>query len=385
MYSKPFRVLFVSTTLAYGGAETQVIRLAIRLKKRGWDVRVVSMMRPKAYVDELEAAGIHVSSLGIARKIPDPRPILRLVRIIRSWQPDVVHSHMVHANLLARIVRPLAPANVLICTAHNTNEGGRFREFLYRLTDPFCDLTTQVSQAGMQRYVRISAVPRHRIRYIPNGVDTIRFQPDLENRSSIREGLGLQNAFLWLAVGRFGKDYINMLQAFAYVVRELPDTILILVGDGRLRPAMEELAQKLSQKDRVKFLGTGQDVPRLMKAADGYVMSSAWEGMPVVLLEAAATGLPVVATDVGGNSEIVKDGETGFLVPSKNSEALAGAMIRLMGLSEGERGRMSEAGRRHIQDNYSLDRITDMWENLYRKFLAKKGIDENFHGAEHVR
>ncbi|MFZ3133239.1 glycosyltransferase [Methanothrix sp.] len=380
------RLLFLITSLAYGGAETQLVRLAIQLKKRGWDVLVVTMMQPKAYADELEAAGICVASLGIARKIPDPRPILHLVRLIRSWQPDVIHSHMVHANLLARIVRPLAPVNILICTAHNTNEGGRFREFLYRLTDPFCDLTTQVSEAGMERYVRVRAVPRREIRYIPNGVDTIRFRPDLENRSIIRRELGLKNNFLWLSVGRFDiqKDYPNILQALTFVVRKLPDAILAIVGDGPLRPAMEELAGNLGLRDSTMFLGTGRDVPGLMNAADGYVMSSAWEGMPVVLLEAAATELPIVATDVGGNREVVQDGKTGFLVPPKNPEALAGAMLRLMNLPEDERTQMGKAGRHYIQANYSLDRITDIWENLYGEFLAKKRIDDNIHGAEHV-
>lgn len=379
MCSKPVRVLFVSTTLAYGGAETQVMRLAIRLKKRGWDVRVISMMQPKAYVEELEAAGIYVASLGITRKLPDPRPILHLVRLIRSWQPDIVHSHMVHANLLARLVRPFAPVKVLTCTAHNTNEGGRFREFLYRLTDPFCDLTTQVSQTGMERYVRISAVPRHKIRYIPNGVDTIRFHPDLENKSSLRRELELQNTFSWLAIGRFeiAKDYSNMLRAFAHVASEITDTILIIVGDGSQRPAMEELAESLGQKERVRFLSSGQDVSRLMKAADGYVMSSAWEGMPLVLLEAGATGLPIVATDVGGNREVVQDGETGFLVPSKNPEALSHAMIRLMSLSEVERRIMGEAGRKYIEANYSLDKVADIWEALYRELLLRKGFMRN--------
>jgi glycosyltransferase involved in cell wall biosynthesis len=129
------RILFVLTGLAYGGAETQLVRLAIRLKLRGWEVAVASLMPPKAYVEDLEAAGIPVFSLNIRRKLPDPRPVLRLARIIRKWQPDVVHSHMVHANLLARIVRFLAPIPVLICSARSIDEGGRFREILYRLTD----------------------------------------------------------------------------------------------------------------------------------------------------------------------------------------------------------------------------------------------------------
>ena len=373
-------LLFLITGLAYGGAETQVVRLATRLKERGWEVRIISMTPPKAYVEELEAAGIPVASLGIRHKLPDPRPILRLVQLIRTWQPNVVHSHMVHANLLARLVRPLAPVPTLICTAHNIDEGGRFREFLYRLTDLLCDLTTQVSQAGLECYVRVGAVPRGKIRYIPNGVDTGRFRPDLETRSRLRRELGLQNAFIWLAVGRFDvqKDYPNMFHAFARVAQERSEARLIIVGKGPLRPAMEEIVQTLGVKDLVGFLGTGRDVPGLMNAADGYVMASAWEGMPIVLLEASSTGLPIVATDVGGNCDVIRDGETGFLVPPKNPEVLAGAMVRLMDLSEGERRRMKEAGRRYIEASYSLDRVVDMWETLYHELIsANKDIDDN--------
>ncbi len=370
------KVLFLTTSLAYGGAPTQLVQLVMRLKTRGWEVRVVSLTPPRAYVNELETAGIRVFSLGIRRKLPDPRPILKLAQLIRTWRPCVVHSHMVHANLLARIVRLLVPIPVLICTAHSINEGGRLREIFYRLTDPLCDLTTQVSQAGLERYVRVGAVPRHKIRYIPNGVDTERFMPDPEAYIALRKELGLGDFFVWLAVGRFypQKDYPNMLRAFAQVVRENPKTLLLIAGDGPLRESMENMAQGLGIERHVKFLGIRRDIPRLMNAADAYAMSSSWEGMPMVLLEASATGLPIVATDVGGNREVVLDGVTGFLVPPKDSEALAQAMLRLMTLPRDVRGHMGERARQYIEKKFSIERIIDRWEELYRELLQKKGL-----------
>jgi glycosyltransferase involved in cell wall biosynthesis len=366
------RILFLLTSLVYGGAETQVVYLATRFKSRGWEVSVVSLMPPKAYVEDLEAAGIPVFSLNIRRKLPDPRPVLRLARIIRKWQPDVVHSHMVHANLLARIVRPLAPFPVLVCTAHSIDEGGRLREVLYRLTDPFCDLTTQVSQAGLERYVHVGAVPRHKICYIPNGVDTERFKPNLEDRLKVRKELGVEG-FVWLAVGRFDppKDYPNMLQAFARVVHKHLNTMLLIAGDGPLRKTMENMTRELGVEKHVKFLGIRRDIPQLMNAADAYVMSSEWEGMPMVLLEASACGLPIVATNVGGNAEIVLDGQTGFLVPPKSPEALSQAMLRMMDLPEEVREKMGEQARKHIESNFSLDRIVDCWEALYYELLNR--------------
>jgi len=370
------RLIFLVTGLAYGGAETQVVQLAKGLKSRGWDVKVVSVTCPRAYVEELQRQGIPVASLGITAKVPDPRPLVRLYRLVRCWRPQIVHAHMVHANLLARIVRPLAPIPVLICTAHNIDEGGRLREILYRLTDPLCDLTTQVSRAGLDRYVRIGAVPARKIRFIPNGIDTARFRPDAETRHVLRQELGVADTFLWLAVGRFDpqKDYPNLLRALAQVARESPEAVLLIAGDGPLRPAMEDLARKMGLGERLRFLGIRRDVPALMNAADAYVMSSAWEGMPMVLLEASATGLPIVATDVGGNREVVLHNKTGFLVPPKDSHALAQAMLRLMDMPEEERQAMGKAAREHIEANFSLDQVVARWEALYRELLAKKGI-----------
>jgi glycosyltransferase involved in cell wall biosynthesis len=373
-------VCFMATSLGCGGAEAQLVSLATRLKKHGWRVLVVSLIPlkaceklEKAHVDELEAGGIAVTSLGIRLKLPDPRPIFRLTRLIHTWRPDILHSHMVHANLLARLVRPIVPLPVLICTAHNTYEGGRLRELLYRLTDPLCDLTTQVSRAGLERYVQIEAVPEHKIRYIANGLDTEHFYPNSGIRNRFRREAGLEDHFVWLAVGRIdvAKDYPNMLRAFAWVSRVRPEARLLIVGDGPLRREMEELGQKLDLKDRVQFQGIVDDVAQLMKAADGYVISSAWEGLPMVLLEASATGLPIVATDVGGNREVVQDGRSGILVPPKDSESLADAMISLMALSPEERERIGIIGRQYIEAQYSLDRVVDTWESLYRELLDK--------------
>ncbi|MDH7578548.1 MAG: glycosyltransferase [Bacillota bacterium] len=369
------KLLFASTGLAYGGAETQLVRLATRLKTRGWEVKIVSMLPPAAYIEELKAAGIPVESLGMRRGVPDPRALFRLGRILRHEWPQVVHSHMVHANLLARLARVLAPIPVLVCTAHNINEGGRCRELAYRLTDFLCDLTTQVSRAGLERYVRVGAVPEGKICFIPNGVDTERFSPAPEARARLWRELGLNNAFAWLAVGRFEfqKDYPTMLRAFASVAEKHKNAILLVAGQGPQRKEMEHLAKELGIGERVRFLGVRRDIPELMNAADAYVMSSLWEGMPMVLLEAGAVGLPVVATDVGGNREVVRDGGSGLLVPPGNPQILARAMLRMMELPAAERRKMGERGREHVVAHYSLEKVVDQWEALYRELLAKKG------------
>jgi len=228
----------------------------------------------------------------------------------------------------------------------------------------------------LERYVQIGAVPCHKVIHIPNGIDTEIFKPDLEARTRLRKELGIEDKFVWLAVGRFeeAKDYPNMLNAFAKVVLERNDSVLLIAGQGSLKGKAKHLVDDLNITTHVYFLGVRKDIPALMNAADAYVMSSSWEGMPLVLLEASSVGLPIVTTDVGGNREVVIDGKSGFLVPPKNSEALAQAMLKMMGLDEDIRKEMGNYGRRYIKENCDLERIVDQWESLYLELLKSKGL-----------
>lgn len=368
---RPKRVMFVITGLDYGGAETQVVNLAIRLRARGWEVSIVSMLSPEAYAQELESAQIPLWTLNMHRGVANPLALLRAAALIRKWRPQIVHSHMVHANLFARVVRLAGWFPVQISTAHSTDEGGRVRELVYRLTDPLCDLTTNVSNAAVERYIRVGAVPKRKIRFMPNGVDAGKFAPNSVARAKKRGELGLSSQFVWLAVGRFDpvKDHETMIRAFSLADAKFPGISLLLAGQGPLESAAKELALGLTESGRVRFLGVRQDVADLMAAADGYLMSSRWEGMPMVLLEAQSAGLPVVATDVGGNKEVVLNGRTGFLVPPGDAAALAASMEKTMSLSAKERELMGQVARRHVEECFGMDRVVDLWEDLYERLL----------------
>ncbi len=369
------RVLILSTSMGMGGADQQILSVTEALRARGWDARIVSMTALGPMGLQARRLGIPTDSLEMPRGVPDPRGVMRLAALIRSWKPDILHSQLAHANLLARLLRPLVPVPVLISTIHSTYDGGRFRLLSYRLTDRLADYTTIISEASAQRYLAAGAVPRDRLRVIPNGVDTGRFRPLPEVRAGLRRELGLGETFDWLAVGRFepAKDYPTMLAAFARVLARRPDSVLLLVGRGSLQQETEELARSLGLGDQVRFLGVRGDIPELMSAADGYILSSAWEGMPIVLLEAGAAGIPIVATAVGGTGEVVLDGETGFLAPPRDPAALGDAMLRLASLSPEERRRLGLRGRGHIEAHYALPRIVDLWEQMYRELLLRKG------------
>ncbi len=373
----PKSITFIITTLVYGGAQTQVLALMKLLKDRGWQPSIISMIEPEAFTEELAEMGIPVASLDMGRGSADPRALLKLRRILNEWQPSIIHSHMVHANLLARIARVFTKMPILISTAHNINEGGRIREIGYRLTDPLCDLTTNVSQAAVDRYVDIGAAPKNKIELMVNGLDASRFTGFSEtDRKAKRAELGLGDAFTWLAVGRYDveKDYPNLISAFKQVQKS-QDSKLLIVGHGPIN--IMELAKEHGVENQVQDLGIRKDIPALMNAVDAYVMSSAWEGLPMVLLEAAASSLPIVTTNVGGNAEIVQHNQTGYVVPHANADALAKAMLELENLSPEQRQSFGLAGRSFVQENYDLEKIVSQWEDIYNSYLDKKSLLQN--------
>ncbi len=374
------RIFILSTSMGMGGADQQILILARAMRARGHDVRVVALTPLGPMGLEAQREGIPTESVELRRNARDLPRIVRLVRMIREWRPDILHTHMVHANLFGRAVRLLAPVGALVSTIHSISDGGRLRMAGYRLTNNLADRVTIISRLAADRYVKIGAVPASRLEVIPNTVDLNRFKPSAEARAAIRKELGIGNEFLWLAVGRFqpAKDYPTMVAGFARLARGSRSR-LILVGQGPLRGEVEALLEKEGVQDRVQFLGVRRDVPDLMSGADGYVLSSAWEGMPVVLLEAAAVGLPVVATRVGGVAEVVEHGVTGSLVPPGDPAALASAMQEIEALAPDKRTAMGARGRGLVEERFSTDSVMGMWERLYSSLLPAPSAGTDGH------
>jgi glycosyltransferase involved in cell wall biosynthesis len=165
-----------------------------------------------------------------------------------------------------------------------------------------------------------------------------------------------------------------MIRAFARVSAEAPRSLLLLAGAGPLEGELKDLAKGMGIGSRVRFLGSRSDIPALLNAADASVLSSTYEALPMALLEAAASGLPVVTTDVGGTSDIVIHGVTGLLAPPANPEAIANAMLRLASLPADSRARMGEHARRHVASRFGLNEVAGQWESLYQEMLAKKEV-----------
>jgi glycosyltransferase involved in cell wall biosynthesis len=214
-------------------------------------------------------------------------------------------------------------------------------------------------------------VTRDRLAVIPNGVDTRNWKAASGERTALRRKLGIGGEFLWLAAGRMEgvKNFPALLDAFA---RLSPSARLVIAGAGSMEAELRGHCGDLGLTRRVRFPGFVQDLLPWMQAADAFVLPSLWEGLPMVLQEAGACSLPVVATDVPGSREVVVHGRTGLLVSPGSTAALAEAMSALMQLELAARAAMGNNARRNIEARFDFEAVVDQWEGFYRQVLEKR-------------
>jgi glycosyltransferase involved in cell wall biosynthesis len=355
-----------------GGAEQQMVLLAGGLARRSWRVSVVALSGTGGdTVAALTAQGIAFLTLGMRKGLADPRGWIRFHRWLRREQPDVVHAHLPHAAWLARWSRLAAPQRVLIDTLHTSSTGTQGRKLGYRWSAWLPDRVTAVSHAVADAHLLACMATDDKLIVLPNGVNVDDWRPDAEVRAVVRRELGVGDQFLWFAAGRLDtvKDYPTLLWAMV----EVPEPArLIIAGSGPLEDGLRRLCKEFGLEHRVRFLGFEPHVRRWMQAADGFVLSSRWEGLPMTLLEAGACGLPAVATDVPGTREVIIDGQTGLLAIAGSALALQGAMMRLMRLPWDERQSMGARARALVMERFTLDVVLDRWEDLYKSLLEQK-------------
>jgi glycosyltransferase involved in cell wall biosynthesis len=357
------------TSLGMGGAERQVVALAERMKARGHAVALILLRerQPEEWPTTVDLVCLEM------RKTPASflAGLLRARRWQRDFRPELIHSHVFPANMAARLLKISLPAAVL-STVHNVYEGSWPRMLAYWLTDGLSRRTAFVSQAAADRYARLQVVPARKASVLTNGIDLAEFAPSAERRALIRAQMGVREEYIWLAAGRIvpAKDFPNLLRAFARVRGEIPEARLWIAGEALGAGSEAIQAQAAELGTSVRWLGLRRDMPELLDAADGFVLASAWEGMPLVVGEAMAMEKPVVATDVGGVRELV--GEAGVILPAKSPEALAEAMLEMMRSTPEARGALGRAARERIAARFSIDAKADEWEALYRAVLEKK-------------
>jgi glycosyltransferase involved in cell wall biosynthesis len=301
----------------------------------------------------------------------DPALPFALAGWLGANQVDLVHTHNRMAMMYGAPAGRLARLPV-VHTKHGRNPGSALQLFTARLAARCVDAFVAVSHetAAFARARR--EVGEGRLSVIPNGIELARFHPDPAARERIRAELGLGPG-TWVVgtVGRLSpeKNQALLLRAVAPLLDDR--TRLVIAGDGALRQALGELATALGASDRIRFLGARRDVPRVLCALDAFALSSDSEGLPLVIPEAMATGLPVVATSVGGVPDVLDDGRTGFLVPAGDEAALRAQLARLradrdLGQACGARARAAALER------FSAERMLRDYLDLYQRVLARR-------------
>jgi glycosyltransferase involved in cell wall biosynthesis len=359
--NRPRIAMIVPTIDRLGGAERQVLLLAKGLAARGWPVTLIALSG-SAFEEAtgLRTAGVSYLSLGMRKAWIDPRGWRRYLAWHRVKRPAIIHAHLPHAVWFARWVRLLAPVPVTIDTIHTSRTGSWLNRLGSRISRPLSSHTTCVSGAVWYAACAAGMISKANTTVLPNGVELplLIKQPPTTSR------------FHWVAVGRLAavKDYPTMLQAFAL----LPVSArLAIAGSGPEDAALRQIANDPKIMKRIDFAGFQTDIQPLLAEADGFVLSSLWEGLPISVLEAQAASLPVVATSGAGTAEAMMDGTTGFLVKPGDAMGLAAAMARVMAMSYEERVQMGAHGRQFVEANFSIDTILDRWEMLYLDLLAR--------------
>lgn len=368
------KVLQLVLQLDFGGAESMVVLQALHLDRSKFDVHVWSLDRGGGNVARLQAAGVPVSVLD--KGLGFSGTFLRHFRsLLREQQFDLIHAHNpTPARWAALGALGLRPKPVLVRTEHTFHEDGRVGHAIDHLvTGAFFAKDIGVCESVTRRHQAVDPVWRSKYLTVFNAIEIDGVVP---GGRPARESLGLaveERAVVNLGNLRPAKAQLDLVAAFAEVAARHPDTVLVIIGEGPLRPQLSDEARRLGIERRVRLIGHRADASALLVGADVVVQSSTREGLPVSLLEAARAKRPIVATDVGGTREFVIDGETGWLVPPGNREALAGAIDAA--LSDPARSRqLAENALQRLVTFHDVRVVSRDVERLYGDLLRERGF-----------
>lgn len=362
----PARVLHVLPYDDYAGAELLVASYIERLDRGLIDVELATLAPPGPIAERLQATGIMTHSLGARGRAA---AIAGLARIVRRGY-DIVNAHGFKATMIARVlVRTLAPGTAFICSVHGLHvteveepdtPKGRFALWLERLAAPLVDVYEVNTRGGIE-FLTAAGLDRRRMRHIPNAIDVAHWPVR-------REPTGVGGPRIVACVARFvaRKRHVDLVRALARLRAENFPVDGVFVGFGPTLEPTRALVRTLGLDGYVEFRGRAapDEVRSILAEADVFCLPTLWEGTVISVMEAMATGLPIVATDVNGVNEVVEDGVTGLLVPPYRHDKLADALRTLV--SDRKLAReMGAAGRRRVEEHFQLDRIARDKEDLY--------------------
>lgn len=360
----------VITWLPKGGIERRLVTLLPKLNRPPFRVKVVCIRERGPLADELEDAGIPVSVVHLPSRL-NPRALRALAKWMRDQKIDLVHSHMYRSNVPATIAARIGGIRHVICQVHNIDTWETWRQrILDRWLLRWRTTMLAVSEQVKRDVMRNLHCPEERIRVLYNGVDIQKFgkvppEPRLRQELNIPE-----NCRVVVMVARLveQKQHTKFLQVLELIRNQLPPTFVLLVGEGKLRERLEREAERRGLRDMISFTGHRNDIPQILALSDLSVITSDREGFSNAIVESLAAGLPVVASDVGGNREAIVDGECGFVVAPEDLTGFAVAIKKLL-VEDTLRQCMSEAARRRAHV-FSLEHMIEETRRLYLAVLT---------------
>jgi glycosyltransferase involved in cell wall biosynthesis/peptidoglycan/xylan/chitin deacetylase (PgdA/CDA1 family) len=318
------------------------------------------------------------------RKTYDLLAIYRIYKVLRKYKIDVIHSHGLLVNILSRVASYLANTRVSISTAHiplNLKSRKQAQNVLEKLMVPYYLIMDNLTSLFNQKVIAVShAVKRDlmeqgvdpkRIVVVQNGIDLTRGRRNNQNTKGKLKRNGKNPIVGTITRLSPQKDIPTFLKMAALVIKDVPKTQFLIVGDGEKRKELQDLAEKLGLGDHVRFLGYRKDVPDLLKTFDIFALSSLWEGLPIVILEAMAAEKPVVATAVDGVAEVVEHGKTGLLAEPKRPDLLAKFAIELI-RNPNRAKEMGKRGRERLERSFSINRVINTVEQIYLSQMLNK-------------
>lgn len=374
------RALHIITDLRADGAEMMLCKLVAAMDRSRFENAVVSLMDQGALREQVVASGVRLYSPGIRGRIPSPGSLLKLLRFVRSYQPDVVQTWLYHADLVGLIAARLAGVPALCWSLHACSPQMRGYPFvtkaIVRILAAASGLPSAVitvSAASRSCHEMLGYAPRRWI-YIPIGVDLEVFRPRPEAKKTLRERLGLgPESRLIGMVARYHpeKDHCNFLRALALVSRDCPEVRAVMMGREveTDNEGLRRMISTLGIEDRVHLIGERRDIAELMAGLDLLCIASNSESNPNVLSEAMACEVPCVVTDVGDCASVV--GVTGRVVPPNDHEALAEALKELLTTDPEALRRLGADARRRVSACFSLGSVVREYEKLYTELSAK--------------